>query len=152
MASHRFWNHEKTKHYYTLLHCMRKNGIDVKFFCPAVLHSHASSSFRFSFLYECEWYGDTYYNQSASVILDAVVFIGLIPCIIYSIHSTVIHLWNIASVVYWMWLKGTMNKKNLGNHTIAAIYVNIPKRRINFSHIQSRNGYWFSELSLKHWR
>lgn len=161
MASHKYWNHEKTNHCYMYSHIAweKRNRCQVFF-----SHRPSSSSFCFSFIFHFAgvvwmWMvSDTYYNRSASVILDAVVFTFLsFPfhehVYTHSIHSTVIHLWNIASVVYWIWLKGTMNKKSLENHS-GHLYGDeyIPNQRINFSHIQSRNVYWLSEvsLSLKH--
>lgn len=48
-----------------------------------------------------------------------------------TVHSTVIHLWYIASVFYWTRLEGTIWMKCLESCTKAAIYTDILKQWIN---------------------
>lgn len=123
-----------------------KNGIDVKFLFlpPSFVACFISISFIFHFaIFMGMWMvSDTYYNRSACVILDAVVFTFL-----YLSHSTchTFMKYSFRCLLKQDW-KGQPWKPCHSDR----LYKYTPKP-VNqfFTHLQSRNVYWLSEFSSK---
>lgn len=126
------WDEEEDQACYcTLLHSVGKTESMSSFFFlpPSFVACFISISFIFHFaIFMGMWMvSDTYYNRSACVILDAVVFTFL-----YLSHSTC-HTFMKYS---FRCLLNKIERDSLENHATATVYTNIHRNQwINFSHI-----------------